>query len=262
MNVAGNPAGIPLVFIHGFGCDQNMWRYVTPAFEADYKIVLLDLAGSGHSNLSKYDRKKYARLDGHAVDILDICQALQLEETVLVGHSVSAMIAALAANREPNRVRSIIMVGPSPSYINDGEYVGGFTREDIDGLIEALEANYLGWSSNMAPLIMGSANPEELGAELTASFCRTDPDIAAHFARTTFLSNHRTDVRQLKHPCLVLQCSDDAIAPMEVGRWLERNIQDCELAIMKATGHCPHISAPEETVAAMKKFLESQNPAT
>lgn len=255
VNVSGKRDGQPIVFVHGFGCDQKMWRFVTPGFEDTHKLVLLDLIGSGSSDLSKYDRRKYGSLDGHASDVVEIIRTLDLRDVVLVGHSVSAMIAALAANQERDRITSVVMVGPSPCYLNDGDYIGGFTRDDIEGLLETLEANYLGWSSQMAPAIMGSRNPAELGEELTDSFCRTDPDIAAHFARVTFLSDHRDTVKDVSQPCLILQCSDDMIAPVEVGRWLAKNLKDNHLVIMNATGHCPHMSAPSETTREIRDFI-------
>ncbi len=254
VNVVGKPSGSPIVFVHGFGCDQNMWRLITPAFEANHKLVLLDLIGSGSSKLARYDRTKYGSLDGHASDVLDIIRALELENVMLVGHSVGSMIAAIAANREPERITSIVMVAPSPCYLNRDGYVGGFSSEDIDGLLQTLEANYLGWSSQMAPVIMGNANPDELGGELTASFCRADPNTAAHFARVTFTSDHRATVKEVRQPCLILQCSDDIIAPVEVGNWLADNIRHGRLVNMKATGHCPHMSAPSETISAISAF--------
>lgn len=244
-----------MVFIHGFGCDQNMWRLTAPAFEADHKIILFDLIGSGQSDLSRYDRVKYGTLEGHADDVLDICHTLNLSNVTLVGHSVSSMIAAIAANKDPDRIRSVVMVGPSPCYVDNTDYVGGFTREDVEGLLQMLGANYLGWSSQMAPAIMGGANPVELGDELTASFCRTDPDIAEHFARTTFLSDHREDAKAVRQQCLILQCSDDIIAPLEVGKWLDDNMPNGHLVVMQATGHCPHMSAPAETIAAINDFM-------
>jgi sigma-B regulation protein RsbQ len=245
----------PMIFAHGYGCDQHMWRLVTPFFAENYKIVLYDLTGSGQSDLSAYDRGKYGTLQGHASDLLEICEVLDLSQAIVVGHSVSAMTAVLAANREPERFSSLVMVGPSPCYLNDGDYAGGFERSDIDGLLDFLNANFLGWSTKMAPAIMGVPDRPELAEELTNSFCRTDPEIAKHFGRVTFLSDHRADAKLLKHPALILQCSDDIVAPLAVGEWLKRNMERSELVVMKATGHCPHLSAPEETIAAMRKFL-------
>jgi sigma-B regulation protein RsbQ len=247
----------PMLFAHGFGCDQNMWRLVTPAFRDDYKVVLFDHVGSGGSDLSAYDRTKYARLDGYADDVLEICRDLDLRDVVFVGHSVSAMIGILAAIKEPARFAKLVLVGPSPCYVNDGEYVGGFSREDVEGLIDFLDSNHLGWSAAMAPVIMGNADRPELGAELANSFCRTDPEIARHFARVTFLSDNRRDVPRVRTPSLILQCSEDAIAPLSVGDYLHRHLPDGRLVVMKATGHCPNLSAPDETVAAIKAFVRS-----
>ena len=244
-----------MLFAHGFGCDQNMWRFLVPAFEQDYKIVLFDHVGAGRSDKSAYDRRKYSTLDGYASDILEICQELELSDIVFVGHSVSAMIGVLAARQAPDRFASLVMIGPSPRYINDEGYIGGFGRSDIDGLLDSLDSNYLGWSSAMAPVIVGNPDHPEHGAELTNSFCQTDPEIAGHFARVTFLSDNRKDLATVTTPSLILQCSDDVIAPAAVGEYVHREIPGSTLVMMKATGHCPHLTAPDETIAAMKDFL-------
>jgi sigma-B regulation protein RsbQ len=245
----------PIMFAHGFGCDQNMWRYVAPAFEDAYKVVLFDHVGAGRSDISAYDRRKYGTLDGYATDVLEICRELELSNVIFVGHSVSAMVGVLAAGRDRSRFASLILVGPSPRYLDDSEYVGGFSREDIDGLLDALASNYLGWSSTMAPVIIGNADRPELADELTNSFCRTDPDIAAHFARVTFLSDNREDLPKVRTPTLILQCSDDVIAPDAVGQYVHRQVPGSRLVNMTATGHCPNLSAPGETIAAIKAFL-------
>jgi sigma-B regulation protein RsbQ len=244
-----------LVFAHGFGCDQSMWRYLAPGFQDRYKVVLFDLVGSGRSDLSAYDRQKYDSLHGYASDVLEIIEEFAEGPTIFVGHSVSATIGMLACIEAPGRVRAQIMVGPSPCYINDGDYVGGFTRADIDGLLETLESNYLGWSSTMAPAIMGAPDQPELGVELTNSFCRTDPEIAKHFARVTFLSDHRADVAKADAPALILQCSDDLIAPLAVGDYLHRNLPSSTLRIIENVGHCPHLSAPGASASAIEEFL-------
>ena len=256
VKISGRPDGQPMIFAHGFGCDQNMWRFVVPAFEDRYRVVLFDHVGAGLSDLSAWNPRKYGRLDGYADDLLDICRELELENAVFVGHSVSAMIGALAANREPHRFESLVMVGPSPRYLDDDDgYIGGFTREDIEGLLESLDSNYLGWSSAMAPVIMGNPDRPELGEELTNSFCRTSPEIAKHFARVTFLSDNRADLPKVKARTLILQCAEDVIAPQTVGEYVHRRIPGSELVLMKATGHCPNLSAPQETVAAIRSFL-------
>jgi sigma-B regulation protein RsbQ len=256
-NVQINGAGsTPMVFAHGFGCDQNMWRFVAPAFEADHKIVLFDHVGAGRSDLSAYSPSKYSSLAGYADDVLEICRELDLHDVIFVGHSVSAMIGALAAIREPQRFEALVMVGPSPCYINEGEYHGGFKREDIDQLLEFLDSNYLGWASAMAPQIMGNPERPELTEELTNSFCRTDPEIAKQFARVTFLSDNRADLRKLQTRTLVIQCAHDVIAPMPVGEYVHRELGGSQLAVLNATGHCPNLSAPEDTVAAIRAFLE------
>ena len=244
-----------VVFAHGFGCDQTMWRFLTPSFESRFRTVVYDLVGSGKSDLAAYDRTKYATLQGHADDLLEILDACTSGPVVFVGHSVSATIGALASIKRPDLFASLLMVGPSPCYVNDGDYFGGFSRSDIDELLDALESNYLGWSSTMAPAIMGSPERPELSEELTNSFCRTDPEIAKHFARATFLSDHRSDFGLVTTPSLVLQCSDDLIAPLSVGTFLERTMPACTLRIIQNVGHCPHISAPSASLDAMNEFL-------
>ncbi|HET6395143.1 MAG TPA: alpha/beta hydrolase [Blastococcus sp.] len=255
VRVSGVPGGRPLVFVHGFGCDQAMWRYVAPDFEVDHRVILLDLVGSGSSDLSAYDPEKYASLKGYASDIVDICRELELTDVVVVGHSVSAMIGVLALQQAPELIGALVMVGPNPRYVDDGDYVGGFSRTDIAGLLDALDANHLGWSAQMAPVIMGNPDHPELAEELTNSFCRTDPDIARQFARVTFLSDNRADLPGVAVPTLVLQCSEDVIAPEVVGRYVHAQVPGSEFVMLKATGHVPHLSAPEETTAAIRAFL-------
>ncbi|HZH11776.1 MAG TPA: alpha/beta hydrolase [Microvirga sp.] len=251
----------PMLFAHGYGCDQNMWRFITPAFEDRYKIVLFDHVGHGQSGAAAFDRARYGSLDGYAEDVLAICRELDLKDVVFVGHSVSAMIGVLAAIREPERFARLVLIGPSPRYIDDGDYVGGFKQEDIEGLLDFLDSNHLGWSSTMAPVIMGNSDRPELGEELANSFCRTDPEIAKHFAQVTFLSDNRADLPRVKTRTLILQCSQDVIAPEAVGRYMHQNLPDSELVLMRATGHCPNLSAPEETIVAMNAFLRDPAPA-
>jgi sigma-B regulation protein RsbQ len=255
VTVGGRVDGQPMVFAHGFGCDQNMWRFVTPAFEDRYRIVLFDHVGSGHSDWDAYDRSRYGTLAGYATDVLEILRELDLRDVIFVGHSVSSMIGALAAIEEPERFASLVMVGPSACYIDEADYVGGFSRGDIEGLLDSLDSNYLGWSKTMAPVMMGNADRPHLGAELTSSFCRSDPEIARHFARVTFLSDNRADLDRITVPTLILQCSDDVIAPKVVGEYVHDRIAGSELTIMQATGHCPNLSAPDETVQAIERFL-------
>ncbi len=247
----------PMLFAHGFGCDQNMWRLMTPAFEAHYKVVLFDHVGAGRSDIAAYDRERYGSLDGYAQDVVELCQAHDLSDVVFVGHSVSAMIGVLAAKRDPSRFGALILVGPSPRYVNDDGYEGGFSRQDIEELLDSLDSNYLGWSSAMAPAIIGNPERPELATELTNSFCRTDPTIASQFARVTFLSDNRADLAQVKIPTLILQCSDDIIAPTSVGDFIHAQIPGSSLVQLKATGHCPNLSAPAETADAIQAFLRS-----
>jgi sigma-B regulation protein RsbQ len=245
----------PMLFAHGFGCDQNMWRYITPAFENDYKIVLFDYVGSGQSDLGAYDAKRYSTLDGYAQDILDVVRALDLHDVVFVGHSVSSMTGVLAANQEPERFSQLIMIGPSPRYVNDAGYVGGFEREDIEGLFDMMDHNFIGWANFLAPAIMKNPEHPELSQELTESFCSTDPVIARRFAEATFLADNRSDLAGVSVPSLIMQCSDDMVAPLVVGDYLKTNLPKSTLRVMKATGHCPHMSHHEETIALMKEYL-------
>ena len=253
--VSGRPDGRPMIFAHGFGCDQQMWRFVAPEFEDSHRIVLFDHVGAGGSDLSAYDAARYGTLAGYAQDVVEICRALDLSDAIFVGHSVSAMIGVLAAKRAPERIGKLVLVGPSPRYIDDEDYRGGFSAADIDELLESLDSNFLGWSSAMAPAIMGNADRPELGEELTESFCRTDPEIAARFARATFLSDNRADLPGVGVPTLVLQCSDDVIAPDAVGEYVHRQIPGSRFVKLAATGHCPNLSAPRETTAAIRAFI-------
>jgi sigma-B regulation protein RsbQ len=255
VHVSGHPDGRPMIFAHGFGCDQNMWRFVAPAFEEDHRVVLFDHVGAGESGLEAYDPVRHGTLDGYADDVVEICRELALSDAVFVGHSVSAMIGVLAAARAPETIGALVLVGPSPRYLDDDGYVGGFAQADIDELLESMSSNFLGWSSGMAPAIMGNPDRPELGEELTASFCRSDPEIAARFARVTFLSDNRGDLATVGVPTLVLQCSDDVIAPAAVGEYVHQQIPGSELVRMAATGHCPNLSAPQETIDAIRAFL-------
>jgi sigma-B regulation protein RsbQ len=253
--------GKPLMMLaNGFGCDQNMWRLVVPALAADFRMVLFDHVGSGRAEPSAWQPERYATLDGYVDDILRICDELELNDVVFVGHSVSAMMGVLAAIAEPERFRKLILIGPSPRYIDDATYRGGFSESDISELLESLESNYLGWSAAMAPVIMGNPELPELGQELTNSFCRTDPQAARVFARTTFLSDNRTDLARVTVPTLILQCSSDVIAPLEVGAYVHAQIPGSTLVALPATGHCPHLSAPAATVAAIRSFAVDDGP--
>jgi sigma-B regulation protein RsbQ len=247
-----------MLLAHGYGCDQTMWRHLVPAFENDFRIILFDYVGHGKSDASAFDRDRYGTLAGYADDVLSICEALAVRDAVFVGHSVSAMIGILAAQKNPSRFSSLVLIGPSPRYVNEGDYVGGFTREDIDGLLDFLDANHLGWSSTMAPVIMGNPDRPELARELEHSFCLTHPGIAKHFARVTFLSDNRADLAKVTQPCLILQCSNDAIAPQGVGEYVHSQIPNSELTLLSAVGHCPHLSDPQGTILAIRAFLDKQ----
>ncbi|MFT6698849.1 MAG: sigma-B regulation protein RsbQ [Porticoccaceae bacterium] len=244
-----------MFFVHGYGCDQNMWRFITPHFEDTYKIVLIDLVGSGKSDENAYNYDKYNSLKGHADDIINICDALNLQDVCIVAHSVSAMIATLAAINRPALFKKIIMIGPSPRYINGDDYFGGFSQNDIDDLMETMDSNYLGWSSAMAPVIMGNADRPELAAELEESFCQNNPEIAKHFAKVTFLGDNRSDLKKLTTDTLIIQSKTDAIASIKIGRFVHDNISNSKLVILETTGHCPHLSAPNQTIEAIKQYL-------
>ncbi len=257
VRVAGaGPATV--FFAHGFGCDQNMWRLLQPAYASRYRTVAFDLVGSGASDLTAYDSKKYATLNGYADDIVELVSEFGHGPTLFVGHSVSAMIGMLADLKAPGRFAAHLMIGPSPCYINDGDYVGGFSRQDIQSLLETLESNYLGWASNMAPAIMGAPDQPLLGVELTNSFCRTDPEIAKQFARATFLADNRADLPRLTTRTLIVQCNDDLIAPLSVGKYMHDQLPNSTLSIIDNVGHCPHLSSPGQCAFAMDAFLEQE----
>lgn len=253
--VVRGSGGGTIVFAHGFGCDSNMWRYVAPAFEDRYHVVLFDNVGAGQSDLAAYSSQKYASLDGYADDLVEIIDALAVGKVIFVGHSVSSMIGLIAAKNRPDLFQSLVMVGPSPCYVDGEGYVGGFSEEQLQELLEFLDSNHLGWSGQMAPVVMGNPDRPELGEELAESFCRTDPEIAREFARTTFLSDSRDLLKDFDIPTLILQCSSDVIAPVEVGEFVHRQLPNSELVVLKATGHCPNLSAPAETIAVISSYL-------
>jgi sigma-B regulation protein RsbQ len=244
-----------MVFAHGFGCDQAMWRLVAPAFEDDFHTILYDQVGAGGSDLASYEPRKYEKLAGYADDLIQIGKELRLRDAVFVGHSVSCMIGVLADIQAPGMFNTLVLIGPSPRYIDDGGYSGGFTANEIDELLDVLASNHQGWSATMAPVIMGNPERPELGAELTESFCRMDPGIAKAFARATFTSDNRADLAKVTSRTLILQCTDDPIAPSQVGAYVQQHIPGSQLVVMRATGHCPNLSAPDETIAAIKAFV-------
>lgn len=244
-----------LVFAHGFGCDQNMWRFVAPAFTERYRVVLFDHVGAGNSDASSYDFDAYSSLDRYAEDVLEIVDELELNDVVFIGHSVSAMIGVLAANKKPGRFAKLVLIAPSPCYLNQPGYVGGFERVSVDNMLAFLDANFSAWANMMAPTIMGNLDRPELGSELTTSFCRLDPAIARQFARVTFLSDNRADLDALKAPTLILQCSQDPLAPESVGQYMHARLENSSLIELSASGHCPNMSAPQETIDAITTFL-------
>lgn len=247
-----------ILFAHGFGCDQNMWRFVAPAFEEDFCVVLFDYVGSGKSDLEAYDPGRYDTLEGYARDVTEICDALDLRDAVFVGHSVSSMIGALASIERPELFSHLIQLVPSPCYINHPpDYTGGFERGDLDGLFEMMDKNFIGWANYLAPVVMKNPDRPELGAELEESFCSTDPEIARRFAEATFYSDNRADLPKIKTPSLIVQVTDDAVAPVAVGEYMSRQIPGSTLRLLEASGHCPHMSHPRETIGIMKEYLAS-----
>jgi sigma-B regulation protein RsbQ len=257
VEVAGPPDARPVIFAHGFGCDQTMWRRVAPRFSATYRTVLFDFVGAGGSDLDSYDPERYATLDGYADDLAGLVEELDLREAVVVGHSVSSVIGAMAHLAAPERITALVMVAPNPRYIDDGDYIGGFSRADVDGLIAALAANYEAWASSIAPTIVGNPDRPDLARELAEVFCRMDPEIALRFARATFLSDTRHVLPQVTAPTLVLQCRDDAIAPVSVGQYVAAKVREARLVMMQTSGHTPNLSAPVETAAQIDAFLST-----
>jgi sigma-B regulation protein RsbQ len=258
VTVTGREDGPVVVLAHGFGCDQNMWRLVAPVLAGEFRVVLFDHVGSGGSDPSAWDEERYSSLEGYAEDVLEICRALDLRDVTFVGHSVSAMAGVLAVLREPERFAGLVLLTPSPSYIDDGGYRGGFSEADIEELLDSLESNYLGWSAAMAPVIMGNPDRPELGEELTNSFCRTDPRMARVFARTTFLSDNREDLAGVTVPTLVIECAHDTLAPREVGAFVRDRIAGSALVTLDAHGHCPQLSAPGPTAEAIASFARER----
>ncbi|GAB3832410.1 alpha/beta fold hydrolase [Hymenobacter jeollabukensis] len=244
-----------LLFVNGFGCDQTIWRYILPALAEQYRLVLFDHVGAGLSDAKAYDPTKYASLQGYAQDVLDVCAELALTDVTLVGHSVGAMIGALAAIQEPARFQRLLLLCPSPCYLNEADYHGGFDRVDIDNMLSFMERDFVEWADTFAPLIMGNPDRPTLSAELIHSFCQNDPVIAKQFARVTFLSDNRSDLARLHTPCLLVQCAEDLIAPLEVGDYLHTVLPDSKLVTLPVSGHCPHVSAPRETLAAMEAYM-------
>jgi sigma-B regulation protein RsbQ len=257
VTVSGVDGAPVIVFAHGFGCDQHMWRFVVPAFQADFQIVAFDFVGAGGSDLAAYDVDKYASLSGYAADVIELVEQLDRGPVIFVGHSVATMIGVLASVERPDLFERLVLVGPSARYIDDGDYVGGFTAADIDELLESMDSNYLGWSHAITPVIMGRADQPELAAELDESFCRTDPDIARRFAAATFLADNRDDLPRVSVPTLVLQCRNDAIAPLSAGEYVRDHVPGATFVQLDASGHCPHLSAPAETAAAIGEFVRA-----
>ena len=253
--VSGPADATPIVFAHGFGCDQSMWRKVAPDLATDHRVVTYDLVGSGGSDLDSYDRERYSRLESHAEDLVELCHELDVRDAVFVGHSVAAMVGVLAHVTHRDLFSALVLVGPSARYLDDDGYVGGFSRIDIDDLLETMDSNHLGWQDPLSGMVMANADRPELKAELEAVFCRNRPDIARHFAGVTFLGDNRDDLDKVDVPTLVLQTRHDAIAPVTAGQLVHERIADSRLVVIEGYGHCPHLSAPGETITAIREFL-------
>lgn len=254
VTISGNGTQV-IIFAHGFGCDQNTWRYITDTFTNDYKLVLFDYVGAGKSDLTAYNADRYSSLHGYTADVLEICETLDIKEAIFVGHSVSSMIGLLAAVKQPSYFSKLVFLGPSARYINDKNYTGGMEQEDLDALFDVMDSNYLGWSASLAPAIMGNPERPQLGEDLANSFCATNPDIAKDFARVTFLSDNRSELGLLQVQSLTLQCAEDMLAPEAVGQYINKNTPGNTFLQLKATGHCPQLSAPNEIIGAIKSFI-------
>ncbi|QRF54647.1 alpha/beta hydrolase (plasmid) [Rhizobium rosettiformans] len=250
----------PIIFAHGLGCDQTMWKDVAPAFQNKHQIVLFDLMGFGNSDASHFSYKHYQALTDYADDCIEVIEHCCTEPAAFVGHSVSSMIGVLAAAKRPELFSQLVLIGPSACYLNDGDrYRGGFEKQDIEGLIDAMQSNYLGWAGQMAPAIMGNSDRPELTDTLRESFCRTNPEIARHFAALTFWSDNRSDLAKAYTPALVLQCAEDVIAPVEVGKYVADQMPNATFVQLKATGHCPHVSHPAEVIQEIERYVGSAN---
>ena len=261
VHVTGIADGPTIVFAHGFGCDQNMWRFVVPAYEGTHRVVLFDYVGCGKSDAAAFSAARYASLDGYARDLLEVCEAADVHDAVFVGHSVSGMIGLLAAIKQPSRFSRLVMIAPSPCYTNDPPYIGGFERRDLEELLSLMDHNYIGWASHLAPVVMGNPDRPELAGELQESFCSTDPVATKAFARATFFADNRSDLPQAPVPSLIVQVREDAIAPGAVGSYMHRHLPRSTLSVVDATGHCPHMSHPELTLAAMHDFIVGDRDA-
>lgn len=245
-----------LLLAHGFGCDQNMWRFVKSDLGKKYRLVLFDYVGSGKSDLASFSSEKYSALDGYAENIIDVCRALNLEKVTIVGHSVSSMIGLIASIDSPQYFANMVMICPSPCFLNfPPNYFGGFERKDLEELIDLMDKNYIGWANYLAPLVMGSNNSPELIGEMSGSFCSTDPIIARVFAEATFFSDHRDILPKAKHPALVLQSRVDALASPSVGEYVQNNLPNSKMEIIDAEGHCLHMTCPEKIVQQIIDFV-------
>jgi sigma-B regulation protein RsbQ len=249
-----------LMFAHGFGCDQNMWERLTPYFKDDYRLVLFDYVGSGQSELSAFDRQRYSSINGYAQDIIDVCEALYINEAVFIGHSVSCSAGIVAANLHPEYFSQLVLIGPSPCFLNlPPDYLGGFDKQDLEELLELMDQNFVGWANYLAPVVAGLSGEGQIAGELSASFCSTDPLVAKTFARTTFFADNRKDFEQNNIPCLLLQHEKDTLAPLNVGEYLNSNTAKSTYRVLDVVGHCAHMSHAELVSETIKKYLSGHN---
>ncbi|MDH6180130.1 sigma-B regulation protein RsbQ [Microbacteriaceae bacterium SG_E_30_P1] len=255
VRVTGNTDGTTLVLIHGFGSTRETWRYVAEALEPHFRVVVFDQVGVGGSDKSVYDRSKYDTLHGYADDVIEIVEALALTDVVLVGHSIGAMTAVLAANARPDLVSKLVLIAPSPRYLDDEGYRGGFSRQAIDDLLTSLETNYLSFSQSLAPIIVGMPDRLELSADFAEGIYAIDPEINSQFARVTFRADHRRDLRDVTVPALVLQIAEDAVAGPEVGAYVHRSIPTSTMVTIPSRGHVPLLSDPDLVAQSIKDYL-------
>ena len=257
VKVVGKKNAPVLMLAHGFGCDQNMWRFILPELEYHYQIVLFDYTGSGNSLLTDYTVEKYSTLEGYAKDIIDIIDELQLKAVTIIAHSVSSTIASIASLDRPKIIKKIVMVCPSPCFLNiPPDYQGGFERSDLEELIGLMDKNYIGWANYLAPLVMGRSQSEELIGELSGSFCSTDPIVAKAFAQATFFSDHRHLLQKITCPVQILQSSSDALASISIGYYMAEKIVNSELVVIEAEGHCLHMTNYQKVTQVCLKFIK------
>jgi sigma-B regulation protein RsbQ len=258
INITGSGEKTVLL-AHGFGCDQNMWRFMLPELEKQFTVVVFDYVGSGQSDLESFSTKRYSSLEGYAKDVEEILVALDLDNVSIIGHSVSSIIAGITSTHVGDRISDITMICPSPCFMNlPPDYVGGFERDDLEELINLMDKNYIGWANYLAPLVMGAGHSSELIGELSGSFCSTDPIVAKTFAKATFFSDYRSLLKDILTPALILQSDKDSLASPEVGKYMAENIPDSQLELIQAEGHCLHMTDPDLIIPLLINFIQNK----